>query len=807
MLKPKQFYSRGQLLVHLANSSQAPIIVPQKPTKKTNTSHNFTGSDRCMGPSSPIEASCSGLPLVSTPATDCRLREEDISKDLYQPIDISIIKDLLMPDNEEEDTTDIVLEQHTTNPIVFPVQTGEKSRSSSTESMEIDEDDVVRDPDWIPEDRHSNTDGETDVFAPEKERASVPEQDGKHSYEPPREKGGDKRVERILQEVEDMGETIRVEREEIVEGTDVVNEPVRKRARKGKADPSQWRKTVNKMNRMHGKKFQSTKRNEYGYSTLQKDERMVKPKQCSKRCKPGKLCSSFSEDDRQNIFDMFWKLDWTAKRMFIVDMVDKVPVKERKVTPTTTKPRRNQSLVYNFRKNGVRFKVCKTMFLTTLCLGERSLYNWLDGNDGHTNNPVSNEHSISDGEHTSDRRAQRTVSQKVQAAKSYLESLPSLPSHYCRASSSKQYLEPVFADMTEVYKAYTQYCEENNTSRVSRRTFIDLFHDLNLAIYTPKKDQCDLCCGYQAGNVQEDKYKAHIKRKDDARNQKDSDKERAMIDSTVKVITLDLQAVLLAPNLKASAMYYKTKLGCHNYTVYDLATKECVCYFWHEGEGELTANSFASCLHDYIETVLEKSPNTKQIIIYSDGCTYQNRNVVLANMLLKVASDKNITITQKILEKGHTQMEVDSVHSVIERKIKKRPIYSPQNYIDIITSCKKSYKVYYLSHTFFKEFSSLKTITSIRPGRVTGDPVVTDIRVLKYSPDGSITYKLDYNDEFGDLPRRSRSTSDVSSDENTVPQLYPEPLPIKTSKYRHLQELKSVIPVDYHGFYDGLAHA
>ena len=75
--------------------------------------------------------------------------------------------------------------------------------------------------------------------------------------------------------------------------------------------------------------------------------------------------------------------------------------------------------------------------------------------------------------------------------------------------------------------------------------------------------------------------------------------------------------------------------------------------------------------------------NIKTLIIYSDGCTYQNRNVTLSNALLKVAYDKNITIFQKYLERGHTQLEVDSVHSVIERKLKNKPIYVPQNYVDI----------------------------------------------------------------------------------------------------------------------------
>lgn len=57
--------------------------------------------------------------------------------------------------------------------------------------------------------------------------------------------------------------------------------------------------------------------------------------------------------------------------------------------------------------------------------------------------------------------------------------------------------------------------------------------------------------------------------------------------------------------------------------------------------------------------------NDKPIIIYSDGCTYQNRNAIMANALLSLSKDYHMTIIQKYLVKGHTQMECDSVHATI----------------------------------------------------------------------------------------------------------------------------------------------
>ncbi|ESO97056.1 hypothetical protein LOTGIDRAFT_174663 [Lottia gigantea] len=105
-------------------------------------------------------------------------------------------------------------------------------------------------------------------------------------------------------------------------------------------------------------------------------------------------------------------------------------------------------------------------------------------------------------------------------------------------------------------------------------------------------------------------------------------------------------------------------------------------------------------------------------------------------------------------------MEADSVHSTIERKLRKKPIYCPQQYVDYIKKARivpHPYNVKYISHDFFGEYKKLNYYSSIRPGTKAGDPVVNDIRVLKYSPetDSRIQYKLHFDDNLQELPRRA----------------------------------------------------
>ena len=93
------------------------------------------------------------------------------------------------------------------------------------------------------------------------------------------------------------------------------------------------------------------------------------------------------------------------------------------------------------------------------------------------------------------------------------------------------------------------------------------------------------------GNVDDVSYNNHIQSRESARAEKAKDKQLALTDDTIAVVTVDVQAVLLCPSLQASALY-KTNLAVHNFTIYDLSSSDVTCYLWHEGEADLSANIF-----------------------------------------------------------------------------------------------------------------------------------------------------------------------------------------------------------------------
>ena len=59
----------------------------------------------------------------------------------------------------------------------------------------------------------------------------------------------------------------------------------------------------------------------------------------------------------------------------------------------------------------------------------------------------------------------------------------------------------------------------------------------------------------------------------------------------ILMITMDQQVLLLCPRLEASVLFYKTKLGLHNFTLYHLADA-VLRYVWHEGEAGISADEF-----------------------------------------------------------------------------------------------------------------------------------------------------------------------------------------------------------------------
>ena len=155
-----------------------------------------------------------------------------------------------------------------------------------------------------------------------------------------------------------------------------------------------------------------------------------------------------------------------------------------------------------------------------------------------------------------------------------------------------------------------------------------------------------MCTRFSVGNLSQEEYYIHQQKKEDARKEKNKDREEE-----THVYTVDLQAVLMAPKSQVSSLYYRTKLQVHNLVFYNLNNKKAFCFLWNEVEGGLGAEEFASIWTFFIENkIIPANDNPAKIIFYTDGCTYQNRNCVMSNALLNCAVKHGIIIEKKYLK-------------------------------------------------------------------------------------------------------------------------------------------------------------
>lgn len=551
-------------------------------------------------------------------------------------------------------------------------------------------------------------------------------------------------------------------------------------------------KKINKTLREKGKSYLGYRRpagQSRTFQDTQRGERKIghscKSKFCEKSSK--RQCNSISEENRNEIFLKFWnELSWAERKIYVINLINVEVTKEKKAVNENS--RREFTLKYHLKIKDRLIPVCKKMFISTLSLKERSIFSWISNSThGMSCNSVS-------------QRVTTRSSSGFDFLNTFLKNLNKVPSHYCRRESEKLYLEQSFSNLSDLYNAYKMKSEESNEPTLSRTSLIKMLRKLNISLYQPKKDRCDICLQYELNNLTQDAWISHRDSKERARAEKSNDK-KASENGICHTITMDLQAVKICPAVNASAAYYKTKLCVHNYTIFNLTNKHCTCYWFNESEADLQASVFASCLTDYIKRHLNDS---KPVIIYSDGCSYQNKNSVMANALLHLSSELKINIEQKYLIKGHTQMECDSVHALIERKIKNKSIYLPSDYSRLCLDSRKinPYETITLDHSFFRDFKKNMSYHSVRPGRKTGDPTVNDIRALQYLPEGKIKYKIQFDDAYTDLPIRPTAIQPV-----VFPRLFNDRLPIKKTKYDHLQQMKPVIPSDCWTFYDNLPYS
>lgn len=284
------------------------------------------------------------------------------------------------------------------------------------------------------------------------------------------------------------------------------NTEEKKRGRKRKADRAAWKKEVAKKRRNLGQGYVSVK------SKKLVKEREIGPA-CNEKCRL-KCFSKFSETDRKSLFNSYWKIgDVQGQRDFLRRMMEKVEPKYRYIREGSN--RQNNCAFYVYVSEEKK-RVCKTFLTRTLSISNKVLRTVISKtSDSGIVEPDGR------GKHTKHAHINENIMARVRA---HIQSIPRMESHYCRATTTRQYIDGS-KSIADLHRDYTKEEEEAGRPFVSYQVYRNVFNfEFNLAFFSPKKDQCEDCTAYTLaeGTEKEDRkeaYEKHILEKDLARKE------------------------------------------------------------------------------------------------------------------------------------------------------------------------------------------------------------------------------------------------------------------------------------------------
>ncbi|CAH0547290.1 unnamed protein product [Brassicogethes aeneus] len=349
----------------------------------------------------------------------------------------------------------------------------------------------------------------------------------------------------------------------------------------------------------------------------------------------GKQCIEISDEIRQDIFNAFTGLgDLAKQREFLVRHVKVLP--KKRSTTINSDSRRKNSRLYVLTANNNQIMVCKKFFFNTLSIPERAFRAAF-----------------------SKITATGTIEKKMRGGRQRSVAIK---------NKKRENRKEIEAHIDRYPRVRTRI--QKNTNIPSFTTYRRIFKAKNLSFLRPKKDQCSLCLSFREGGVSikedlKDKYEKHILEKQLVRQKKSESKEKAKTNSDILCAVFDLQQVIYLPISKESAIFYKSRMSVFNFTFYNVATRECYCFVWDETNGKRGSTEIATCLFKAIGQYVGKGVHT--IELFCDGCYGQNKNSVVASILLYSLAKYNTIkdISLKFFETNHVQNEGDSAHSAI----------------------------------------------------------------------------------------------------------------------------------------------
>lgn len=412
----------------------------------------------------------------------------------------------------------------------------------------------------------------------------------------------------------------------------------------------------------------------------------------------------------------------------------------------------------------------------------------------------------------------------TQHLKRFIASFPQFESRFNVIHERTKFLHPRL-NLERLFRLYREKCTFQERKPVSLTHFRKFFkHEFTLSFFKPKTSVC-----YKCKTNSLDMNRAIVSARRKAELLQSHEGHTSLITHTItqhrqivqtaqcmseniEVLTFGLGNSIDLPYIKASEDFQKRKLWVHQFCIFDEVRRKHTIYVWPESTASKGSQEIGCCLLRYLHDNLPSE--TDQLILYSDPCYGQNRNIKLVLILqMFLQSHANLkNIDQRFFLPGHSYNSTDKFFKLIESQRKSSEVLlNTSHVIGMIEKAKKPQIV--VTEMLKEHFLSTKPLESL----IHSKNYTNEDKKIRWSEYERITHYRDnpltpkvtvFNNRpnQSDLPLKKMGV-EVNLSNIQLPLLFPIGRYISKKKFDDLQAHLKYFDADFHSFYKDLKFA